>query len=78
MPIFEKVVALHDQYGLHAFLTALENAGLQAGLVAEIKDDRRNRSDTNDILLEVLQTGKLSAESRSPQENILVKAAAQS
>src|ERR1700688_4193913 len=29
LPIFEKVVVLRDQYGLHAFLTALENAGLQ-------------------------------------------------
>jgi HEAT repeat protein len=78
MPIFEKVVALQDQYGLHAFLTALENAGLQAGLVAEIEDDTGNRSETKDILLEVLQTGKLSVESRPLQQNILVKAAAQS
>jgi HEAT repeat protein len=78
MSIFEKVVALQDQYGLHAFLTALENAGLQAGLVAEIEDDTGNRSETKDILLEVLQTGKLSVESRPLQQNILVKAAAQS
>jgi HEAT repeat protein len=78
MPIFEKVVALHDQYGLHAFLTAVENAGLQAGLLAEIENDIGNRSETKEILLEALRTGKLSVESHPPQENILVKAAARS
>jgi len=78
MSIFEKVVALHDQYGLHAFLTALENAGLQAGLVAEINDDTGNRSEIREILLEVLRTGNLSTESHPPRESILVKAASRS
>jgi HEAT repeat protein len=78
MPIFEKVVALRDQYGLHAFLTAVENAGLQASLVVEIKNDIGNRSETREVLLEALRTGKLSVESNPPQENILVKAASQS
>src|ERR1700692_2566911 len=78
MSIFEKVVALHDQYGLHAFLTAWENAGLQAGLVAEINDDTGNRSEIREILLEVLRTGNLSTESHPPRESILVKAASRS
>ncbi len=78
MPIFEKVVALQDQYGLHAFLTALENAGLQAGLIVEIRDGAEKRSETKEILLEVLRTGKLSTESQPSHENILVKAASSS
>jgi ABC-type lipoprotein export system ATPase subunit len=77
LPIFEKVIAIHDQYGLHAFLTALENAGLQASLVAELKNNTRN-SKNNESLLEVLESAKLSTEPRPPEENILVKAAAQS
>jgi HEAT repeat protein len=77
LPIFEKVVALHDQYGLHAFLTALENAGLQASLVAEIKGNTGSR-ETNETLLQVLGTGKLSTEPHARQENILVKAASRS
>jgi len=76
-PIFEKVVALQDQYGLHAFLTALENAGLQASLVAEITGNTGSR-ETNETLLQVLRTGKLSTEPRAPRENILVKAASRS
>src|SRR6266851_6965853 len=77
LPIFEKVVALQDQYGLHAFLTALENAGLQASLVAESKGNTGSR-ETNETLLQVLRTGKLSTEPRAPRENILVKAASRS
>jgi HEAT repeat protein len=78
LPIFEKVIAIHDQYGLHAFLTALENAGLQASLVAELKNNTRNSKRNNESLLEVLESAKLSTEPHPLEENILVKAAAQS
>jgi len=77
LPILEKVVALQDQYGLHAFLAALENAGLQASLVAEIKGSTGNR-ETHETLLQVLGTGKLSSEPSVLQESVLAKAAAQS
>jgi len=77
LPIFENVVALQDQYGLHAFLTALENAGLQGSLVAAIKN-RNSGMETNETLLEVLRTANLSAPPPAPEENTLVKAAAQS
>jgi HEAT repeat protein len=77
LPIFEKVVALQDQYGLHAFLTALENAGLQAGLVAAIKA-RTGQREADDILLQILQAAKLPADSDARQENILVKAVSRS
>jgi HEAT repeat protein len=73
--IFEKVVALQDQYGLHAYLTALENAGLQAGLVAGIKDNTAASREATEILLEVLRTGKLSTESPPAQESIRAHAA---
>jgi len=78
VPIFEMVVALRDQYGLHAFLTALENAGLQASLVGGIKDNTRTSSETKEILLEILHTATLSAEPPAAQENIRVKAASRS
>jgi HEAT repeat protein len=73
--IFEMVVALHDQSGLHAYLTALENAGLHAGLVAAIKDDTFASRESIEILLEVLRTGKVSAKSITPKEIIRARAA---
>ncbi len=74
--VFEMVVALQDQYGLHAYLTALENAGLQTGLVAGIKDNPLVSKETIEMLLEVLQTGKMSTKSSAPPENINAMAAA--
>ncbi len=74
--VFEMVVALQDQYGLHAYLTALENAGLQASLIAGIRDNPLAGRETIEMLLEVLRTGKVSAESSAPLENITAKAAA--
>lgn len=76
--VFEKVVALRDQYGLHAFLTALENAGLQADLTAGIEDNAWASGDTGEMLFEVLRTAKLPAEAQTSQENIRVKAASRS
>jgi len=76
--VFEMVVALHDQYGLHAYLTALENAGLQASLLAGIKENRLATTEATGILLEVLRTGKVSPVSRAPQENVHARAASQS
>ena len=74
--VFEMVVALQDQYGLHAYLTALENAGLQASLIAGIKDNPLVSRETIEMLLEVLRTGKVSAKSGAFLENIPAKAAA--
>jgi hypothetical protein len=72
------VVGLRDQYGLHAYLTALENAGLQARLDTEIKAGVRTGRETNERLIQILQTGKLAAEPPAVQEKVLVKAASQS
>jgi HEAT repeat protein len=74
--VFEMVVALQDQYGLHAYLTALENAGLQPTLIVEIKDNPSASRKTIEMLLEVLRTGKVSTKSSAPLENIPAKAAA--
>jgi HEAT repeat protein len=74
--VFEMVVALQDQYGLHAYLTALENAGLQASLMAGIEDNPLVGRETIEMLLEVLHTGKVSTKSSAPLENIPAKAAA--
>ena len=70
--IFEQVVSANDRYGLHAYLAALDNAGLQAVLKEELEKEKREatRRDTGKIqaiLLEVLRTGKLPAERLVPQ-----------
>jgi len=75
--IFEKIVATRDRYGLHAYLTALDNAGLQAKLGADLKaTGSANRPDTG-ILLEVLRTGALPAEQRPSKEMASARASSQ-
>ena len=56
-PIFEQVVAMRDRYGLHAYLTALENAGLQAKMETEVQAMRLASKQDKAVLLEVLRTG---------------------
>jgi HEAT repeat protein len=75
VPVFEMVVALEDQYGLHAYLTALENANLQANLIAGIEDNTLGSRETIGILLEVLRTGKVPTKSSAPQYAVRAKAA---
>jgi HEAT repeat protein len=60
--IFEKVVAAHDRYGLHAFLTAIDNAGLVAKLEEELKANPGISKKIQRTLLEVLRTGSLPAD----------------
>jgi hypothetical protein len=78
VPIFEKVVAIRDRYGLHAYLTALENAGLQAKLEAEIKAVGRGSKQFEEVLLEVLRTGAAPPEQHGPQEKVSTAAASSS
>lgn len=77
LQIFENVVALKDQYGLHAFVTALENAGLQANLVVAIQNNLSASTETNKNLLDVLRTVKLTPEPLGSEKHVLVKAASQ-
>jgi len=57
LSVFEQVVALKDRYGLHAFLTALENSNLRGKLEAEIQASRELTPETKTCLQEVLLTG---------------------
>jgi HEAT repeat protein len=72
---FEAAVALRDQYGLHAYLAALENAGLQARLETEIKSNRAANLAHQEILLQVLHTTKLSVAIPAIPEKTSVAAA---
>jgi len=65
---FAKVVALRDRYGLHAYLTALENADLRASLEKELESSTSLGDEEKITLLEVLRTGSLrTAESAQPE-----------
>jgi HEAT repeat protein len=78
VPIFERVLRLQDQYGLHAFVTAVENAGLARSLATDITADTQISSDDRKDLLEALRTGKFSTVVGGPEERLRAKAAAQS
>ncbi len=62
VPIFDKVVAARDRYGLHAYLTALENAGQRGQLEVELKANTRAIEDVTRRLENVLETGTLPVE----------------
>src|SRR3989442_14865507 len=57
--VFEQAVATRDRYGLHAFLTAVENAGLRQKIEAEVGSCAHFTEEEKNQLLEVLLTGKL-------------------
>jgi HEAT repeat protein len=70
-PIFEKVVATRDRYGLHAYLTALENANLKRKLEAELQNATGMDEEAKKTLQGVLQTGALPAqENRTGEESV--------
>lgn len=60
--VFEAVVARRDRYGLHAYLAALDNAGLQAQLTSELQHTTRLSPIIRDTLVEVLRTGGVREE----------------
>lgn len=55
--IFEQVVATKDRYGIHAYLTALENANLRVNLEQDIAASTAMDSEDQALLLEILQGG---------------------
>ena len=68
-PIFRQVVETRDRYGLHAYLTALENANCRPKLEEELQDNEEIEAEERDRLLKVLQAGALPAEeSRSVEQ----------
>jgi HEAT repeat protein len=61
VPIYEQVVAAQDRYGLHAYLTALENANLRGDLEVELRNSTKINDDARERLFSVLQAGTLNA-----------------
>lgn len=57
--VFSQTVTLRDLYGLHAYLTALENAGLEKQLEAELESAPWTGKEETEQLLNVLRTRKL-------------------
>lgn len=55
--VFEQVVALHDRYGLHAFLAALDNADLRGKLETEIDNSTALGEERKTCLRKVLSAG---------------------
>ncbi len=61
-PIFQEVIATQDRYGLQAYLTALENAGLRGKLEEELRARTAGNDEEKTRLWKILQTGVLLAE----------------
>jgi HEAT repeat protein len=67
-PIFAQVVETRDRYGVHAYLTALENADLRGKLEEEMRASTEFANEERDRLQKVLQTGALPAEEPAKSE----------
>src|SRR5216683_1901227 len=74
-PIFDQVVQTRDRYGLHAYLTALENADLRRKLETEIQASAKINDEHKDRLRKVLQTGCLLPEDPAKTGSLSDKAA---
>ena len=70
VPIFQQVIQLRDRYGLHAFLTAIENADLRGKLEAQIQNYAGVAEEEKAVLQQVLQTGALAVEDRLRGEEV--------
>jgi hypothetical protein len=68
LSVFEQVAALKDRYGLHAYLTALENANLRGKLETEIRENRELTAEKRSCLQEVLQTGRPAVEAATAEQ----------
>jgi hypothetical protein len=62
VPIFQQVVATGDRYGLHAYLTAVENANLLAKLEDELRRATWLSTEQIDRLTSALRSSSLAAE----------------
>jgi len=69
-PIFKQVVETKDRYGLHAYVTALENAALKEKLEADLQASKEITSVERKLLQEVLLTGTLPQEDLSHLERV--------
>jgi HEAT repeat protein len=57
--LFAQVVATRDRYGLHAFIAALENAGMREQLESQLKVASVLEKSESERLLVSLTTGRL-------------------
>ncbi len=64
--IFERAVATRDRYGLHAFLTALENAGMREKLEKDLEAAEHLSPQEKEQLLNALETGLVAPGRRAP------------
>jgi HEAT repeat protein len=71
LSVFEQVIALKDRYGLHAYVTALENANLRGKLEEEIQESEELIAEKRGSLQEVLQTGRLPVEPVVDQNTVV-------
>jgi HEAT repeat protein len=62
VPIFQQVVAASDRYGLHAYLTAVENANVLAKLEEELQGSAALATAEKKRLQSVLRSSSLVAE----------------
>jgi HEAT repeat protein len=76
VPIFEQVVSTRDRYGLHAYLTALENANLRGKLDAELQASTGVDVEERKRLETVLLAGTLPPEEPATVESVPTKAEA--
>jgi len=68
--VFEQAVATGDRYGVHAFLTAVENADLRAKLEEELETTIRIPGEQKQELLKVLRRGSLPTEEPEVVESV--------
>lgn len=73
-PIFQRVVESRDRYGLHAYLTALENANLRKELEKELQASTRIVPEERRFLQEVLETGTLTPQELLRMEHVPARA----
>src|SRR5216684_9066024 len=69
-PIFAQVVASRDRYGLHAYLTAVENADVLGKLETELQESAAIGPEEKERLQNVLRSGSLPVSDAAATENI--------
>lgn len=69
VPVFQQVVQLRDRYGLHAYLTAVENADLRGRLGSQLQSGQVGAEEMR-CLQDVLETGSLPPEEPEPLEAV--------
>jgi hypothetical protein len=75
-PMFAQVVEARDRYGLHAYLTAVENADLLGKLEGEIQGSSSITQEEKDRLQNVLRSGALPGSDAAATENVSKNAVA--